>query len=107
MSISEEQVKDALRSVKYPGFSRDIVSFGLIKEIQIEDGEVTVQLVLTTNEPAIPQQIKTEAEAVLKNVKAVRQAKVLIDIHAPPATAGVGTTRIEGIRHIIAIASGK
>jgi ATP-binding protein involved in chromosome partitioning len=32
---------------------------------------------------------------------------VLIDIQAPPAAAGAGTTHIEGIRHIIAIASGK
>ena len=107
MSISEEQIKEALRNVKYPGFSRDIVSFGLIKDIQIDGGEVTVQLVLTTNEPAIPQQIKTEAEEVLRNLKTVRRAKVLIDIHAPPAAAGMGGTRIEGIRHVIAIASGK
>ena len=40
----------------------------------------------------------------------MENAKVLIDIQAPPAgagAAGVGTTRIEGIRHVIAIASGK
>ena len=33
MSISEEQVKNALKSVKYPGFTRDIVSFGLVKSV--------------------------------------------------------------------------
>src|SRR3954453_12458435 len=40
----------------------------------------------------------------------VGSVKVLIDIHAPPAgagAAGVGATRIEGVRHVIAIASGK
>src|SRR5207302_1824385 len=31
MSISDEQVTAALKSVKYPGFTRDIVSFGLVK----------------------------------------------------------------------------
>src|SRR5450755_1251275 len=110
MPVSEEQVKEALRGVKYPGFSRDIVSFGLVKGIQIEDGAVTVQLALATNEPAIPQTIKTEAEEILRAVAGVEQAKVLIDIQAPPAgagAAGVGTTRIEGIKHVIAIASGK
>src|SRR6266568_5052373 len=40
MSISEEQVKDALKAVKYPGFTRDIVSFGLVKSIQIDKGDV-------------------------------------------------------------------
>ena len=107
MPISEEEVREALKGVKYPGFSRDIVSFGLVKGIQLNDGSVVVQLALATNEPAIPQTIKREAEEILRGLKGVEQAKVLIDIQAPPAAAGAGTTRIEGIRHIIAIASGK
>lgn len=107
MPVSEEEVREALKGVKYPGFSRDIVSFGLVKGIQINNGAVIVQLELATNEPAIPQTIKTEAEEILRGLKGVEQAKVLIDILAPPAAAGAGTTRIEGIRHIIAIASGK
>src|SRR5205814_8826005 len=104
MPVSEEQIKEALKGVKYPGFSRDIVSFGLVKEIRIDGGAVTVQLVLATNEPAIPQRIKTEAEGILQGLGGVTQAKVLIDIQAPPAAAGTGATRIEGIRHVIAIA---
>ena len=110
MPVSEEEVREALKGVKYPGFSRDIVSFGLVKGIQINNGAVIVQLALATNEPAIPQTIKTEAEQILRGLKGVENAKVLIDIQAPPAgagAAGVGTTRIEGIRHIIAIARRK
>src|SRR6267142_1289522 len=110
MPVSEEQVKEALQGVKYPGFSRDIVSFGLVKGIRIDGGAITVQLALATNEPAIPQRIKSEAEAILRAIAGVEQAKVLIDIQAPPAgagAAGVGTTRIEGVKHVIAIASGK
>jgi len=110
MPVTEEQIKEALKQVKYPGFSRDIVSFGLVKGIRIDDGGVTVQMALATNEPAIPQAIKTQAEAALREVSGVETAKVLIDIHAPPAgagAAGVGATRIEGVRHVIAIASGK
>lgn len=93
--------------MKYPGFSRDIVSFGLVKGIRVDDGAVTVQLALATNEPAIPQRIKSDAEQVLQGLTGVRNAKVLIDIHAPPTTPSVGATRIEGIKHVIAIASGK
>ena len=110
MSISEEQVKNALKSVKYPGFSRDIVSFGLIKEVSIDDGEVTVQLALATNDPNVPATLKSDAEKVLREIAGVQKARVLIDIHAPPAgagTTGMVTTRIPGIKHVIAIASGK
>jgi len=109
MAITEDQVKDALKSVKYPGFSRDIVSFGLIKGIDLRNGDVTVQLALATNDAAIPQTIKNEAETALRALAGVREAKVRIDIQAPPAGvgAGVGAVRIPGIKHIIAIASGK
>jgi len=110
MPVTEEQVREALKQVKYPGFSRDIISFGLVKAVRVEEGAVTVQMALATNEPAIPQAIKTESEAVLGALPGVTSTKVLIDIHAPPSgagAAGMGATRIEGIRHVIAIASGK
>ena len=109
MSISEEQVRNALKSVKYPGFTRDVVSFGLVKSIQIDDGEVKVQLALATNDPNIPATIKNDAERALRAIGGVRSAKVLIDIHAAPGGGGAGmaATRIPGIRHVIAVASGK
>ena len=109
MSISEEHVKTALKAVKYPGFSRDIVSFGLVKSIQIDDGEIKVQLALATNDPNVPAAIKNDAERALREIEGVRSAKVLIDIHAPPRGAGadMGATRIPGVRHVIAVASGK
>jgi len=102
-------VKTALKSVKYPGFTRDIVSFGLVKSIQIDNGEVKVQLALATNDPNVPAAIKNEAERALRGIEGVRSAKILIDIHAPPggAGAGMGAARIPGIRHVIAVASGK
>ena len=109
MSVSEEQIRDALKLVKYPGFTRDIVSFGLVKSVNIDDGDIKVQLALATNDPNIPAAIKSDAEKVLQTIHGVRNAKVLIDIHAPPtgAGAGVGAARIPGIKHAIAVASGK
>lgn len=41
-SLDEQSLRDALRRVKYPGFSRDIVSFGLVKEISVNGSDVTV-----------------------------------------------------------------
>ena len=109
MPLSETEVLAALRDVKYPGFSRDIVSFGLIKSVNIDNGEVKVQLALATNDPNVPQTIKTDAERVLRGIAGVQSARVLIDIHAPPtgAGAGAGATLLPGIKHVIAVASGK
>ncbi len=107
-TISDSQIREALAKVRYPGFSRDIVSFGLVKEVHVEGNNVVVQLALTTNDPKVPQQIKEESEAVLKDLPGVGAVNVRIDIHAPaqPA-ASLGATKIEGVKHVIAVASGK
>jgi ATP-binding protein involved in chromosome partitioning len=109
---TESAVTEALKSVRYPGFSRDIVSFGLVKGMRISEGAVTVQLSLTTNDPKVPQQIKSEAEAAVLALPFVEKATVLIDIKAPVQTPGAAggqpqATQIEGVRHVIAVASGK
>jgi ATP-binding protein involved in chromosome partitioning len=109
MSLTEEQIRDALKAVRYPGFSRDIVSFGLVKGIKIDNGDVSVQLALATNDPNVPATIKNDAEKILSSLGGIRSAKVLIDIHAPPGGAGapVGAQRLPGVKHVIAVASGK
>ena len=66
LPLDEQTLRDALRRVKYPGFSRDIVSFGLVKEIRIEGEGVAVQLVLTTAEQAVARQIRAEAPRLLE-----------------------------------------
>src|ERR1700745_448925 len=99
MPLSETEVRETLRNVKYPGFSRDIVSFGLVKSINIDNGQMKGHVALTTNDPNVPATIKTDAEKVLRGIAGVQSAKVLIDIHAPPSGSGVdaGAARIPGI----------
>jgi ATP-binding protein involved in chromosome partitioning len=109
MTVSETEIREALKNVRYPGFSRDIVSFGLVKSVTIDNGEVKVQLALATNDPNVPAAIKKDADAALAGL-GLTNARVLIDIHAPPAGAGAGgmmAARIPGVKHAIAIASGK
>jgi len=107
MSITENSVRESLVTVKYPGFSRDIVSFGLVKNIQIDGNHVTVMMAIATNDQAIPATIKEGSLAALNAIPGIGQTRVLIDIQAPAATPGAGATTIPGIKQIIAIASGK
>lgn len=108
--IHEAQVRSQLASVRYPGFSRDIVSFGLVKEIRIDGSTVQIQMALTTADVAVPQKIKAESEVAVQAIPGVEKVIVRIDIHAPakavtaPASTAAG---IPGVRHVIAIASGK
>ena len=104
---TEESIRTQLKTVKYPGFSRDIVSFGILREVTLDGKDVTVKMALATNDAAIPQKIKTDTEAALKSLSGVGKVKVVIDISAPPSASATGTTAIPGIRHVIAVASGK
>jgi len=106
-----DSIAAALRNVRYPGFSRDIVSFGLVKEIAADHGEVIVRLKIATNDPAIPETIKRESEALLRAMPGVRNVSIVIDVDAPPKIAQPGENPqadgIPGIKHIVAVASGK
>ena len=106
--FDEQNIRDILRSVKYPGFSRDIVSFGLVREVRIAGKDVAVQLVLSTSEPAIGRQIRDEAQAALARLGGIGRIDVKVDVQAPAQAAGMaGPNNLEGVKHVIAVASGK
>ena len=58
----EAQVWDALRKVRYPGMSRDIVSFGFVKQVEVQGSGVAVELALSTHNPDAANQVKAETE---------------------------------------------
>jgi ATP-binding protein involved in chromosome partitioning len=105
--ITEEQIKNALASVKYPGFSRDIVSFGLIKEISLGDGAVKVVMQLTSGTAEVVQQIKTESERALQTLPGVKNIEVEVRASAGQRGPGQNQNKAPGIKRIVAVASGK
>jgi ATP-binding protein involved in chromosome partitioning len=111
--LNQESILNALKSVKYPGFSRDIISFGLLKNAAVNDGAVSVSLQLTTPNQQIAQQLKTECETVLRDLPGVKLVHVEVNVPAgtAPATAAnspwANQNKVPGIRRIIAVASGK
>ena len=87
--LNEEIVINALKGVKYPGYSRDIVSFGLVKEVAAGNGAVNVVVQLTGGTPQIARQIKADCETTLRVLPEVQ--RVLVDVKLPAgqtATAG-------------------
>ena len=118
MPLDKESVQKALSQVRYPGYSRDIIAFGLVKGVEVTlEGKVTVGLAVTTADPAIPKKLYADIEAALKAIGAV-QPEIAITVTVPkttpgaagtpgaevklPANAGVGQ-----VKHIVAVASGK
>ena len=111
--MTSDQIKEALKQVKYPGFSRDIVSFGLVRSAGFVDGTAKVSLALTTSDPKIPLHLKAEVEKCLLALPGVKDTIIDIAVtaaKAPPAPGQsnlAGATTPVGIKHSVAIASGK
>ncbi|MBX3743859.1 MAG: Mrp/NBP35 family ATP-binding protein [Verrucomicrobiae bacterium] len=117
-----DQVLGVLKTIRYPGFSRDIVSFGLVKDTAVANGAVTVTLQLTSANPDAARQIKAEAETALRALPGVE--RVFVDVRQPAASPAQGApaqaaasgpqggpwsqqNRVPGVRRVVAVASGK
>ena len=111
----EDDIKDALKNVKYPGYNRDIISFGLVKQVAVKRGAVSVSMNLTSGNAETARQIKIESEKVLRALPGVTE--VIVEVNQPPAGPAAGTAgaqspwaqqaKVPGIQRIVAVASGK
>jgi ATP-binding protein involved in chromosome partitioning len=104
--IDEQQVKDLLSKVPYPGFSRDIVSFGVVRGVTLGD-EISVQLVIATNDTGVAAELRSRVVEALAQLPGKPLVKVLVDVQAPVQSGAQGPMSIPGVRHVIAVASGK
>jgi ATP-binding protein involved in chromosome partitioning len=115
IEITEERVMEALRTVKFPGLSRDIVSFGFVKDLAVGGGNVSLRLEITSDTPKAGEQIKAEATERLQALPGVSAVTIRLDVRSPggavpraagPAPAPAAAVLPE-VRRKIAVASGK
>ena len=85
--LTSETLLAQLRGVKYPGYSRDIVSFGMVKDVQIDGTRVSVRIAVTTADANVPKQIEETATAALESIPGVSEAVVHLDVSAPVSKA--------------------
>jgi ATP-binding protein involved in chromosome partitioning len=110
---TQEQVLDALKTVRFPGLSRDIVSFGFVRDIRVDGGAVSFTIHFQTENPAVGQQIARDAEAAVRALEGVSEVHLNLEIGArqsagasAPMAAGQPNT-LAGVKYRIAVASGK
>ena len=110
-NLDEAAVLEALRSVKYPGFSRDIVSFGFVKDVAIGGGNVSLRLSMTTTSAEAGELIRAECDAALRALPGVTAVTIAVETgQAPVNLAGAQAARPELLpdtRFMVAVASGK
>ena len=105
--MTEEKVKSALSTVIYPGFSKDIVTFGFVKDIQVNGADVAVTVDITSSAPEVAHQITVEATEALKRQGA---ANVTVNIQAPKMpreSSSKGKNIAPQVKNFIMVSSGK
>ena len=109
--MDKDKVKKLLSNINYPGFNRDIISFGMVNDIQIESKNVIIYLKITSqNEEKKKLLVKDIKENLGKHFSSV---SVEIDDNSnsnpssAPSSVQLATPILPKVKHIIAIASGK
>ncbi|MBL8172585.1 MAG: iron-sulfur cluster carrier protein ApbC [Acidobacteria bacterium] len=105
--ITEAVVLDALRTVKDPDLHKDIVTLNMIRDIKLCGGIVSFRFVLTTPACPVRDQLKFQAEKAVMAVPGVERVEVTMDAEVPKARGVIDKSEIQGIKHIIAVSSGK
>ncbi len=105
---TKQEIIEQLKEVNYPGFSRDIVSFGIVNDVVVEENEILVIVNLKSQDPKIADQVKKDIESHLKDQNG--SMKIEAKVSLQQAAAGSGAPQmslLKDVKYKVAVASGK
>ncbi|WP_299483910.1 Mrp/NBP35 family ATP-binding protein [uncultured Roseibium sp.] len=125
MSLARETVLNKLKSVKDPKTGEDIVSSGMVRALQIGDGNIRFVMEIDASRMSDMEALQAEAESSLSQLDDAGTVQIILTAHsekaaepakpseptpikprpAPPGSSG--PQKVPGIDRIIAVASGK
>jgi len=108
--MSDDKILNILKKVNYPGFSRDLVSFGLIQRAEIVGKNAKVLIEVSASDESLPAKIKNDVEKALLADDAIENTEVTVQVKSnsvPSSNIHSGNENLSGIKRIIAVASGK
>jgi ATP-binding protein involved in chromosome partitioning len=105
--MTEEIVKSALSKVTYPGFTKDIVAFGFVNNIQIDGKNVKFVVDITSSAPEVAKQITEEATKELKLVGAEDVQCYINAPQMPRESSSKGKNIAPQVKNFLMVSSGK
>lgn len=104
--LPREEVMAALATVNDPELHRDIVSLGMVKQVEIEGGRVAVTIELTTPACPLKEVFTRDIRAALGKIPGFRAVAIEFTANVKPREISRDDLA-PGVRNIIAVASGK
>ena len=105
--ITEQADLDALRQIIDPDIHKDIVTLGFIKDLKIENADVSFRIVLTTPACPVKEQMETQAYELVGALEGVGNVKVTMDAEVPQGRGIANNLTLPNVKNIIAVSSGK
>jgi ATP-binding protein involved in chromosome partitioning len=106
-NLTETEVFEALRSVIDPDLHKDVVSLGMIKNIKIDDKNISFTFELTTPSCPLKDKLETDARIAVERVAGERAIQVNMSSNVAMQQGVNKPTALSGVRNTIAVASGK
>ena len=118
MNLDRNMVLDRLKTVPYPGFTRDIVTAGVVRDAQVREDGVVIQLELPPGSDAVAEKIRQAiVDALLPDIPSERirftaggSPSSLNVLGSRPSVARAGAADaglLPEVHHVVAVASGK
>ena len=105
--VTKEQVLAALGGVKDPELHKDIVSLHMIEDLKVDGGRVSFTFNLTTPACPVRTQLENEARQAVLSVQGVKEVEMKMSAHVPATRTFEQTEVLNGVKNIVAVASGK
>src|SRR5688572_10002301 len=105
--ITELSVLEQLKNIIDPDLRKDIVTLGFVKDLEINGGDVSFRIVLTTPACPVKEAFEAEARKLVGSIEGVENVKVTMDSEVPKGRGIANNVAVPGVKNIIAISSGK
>lgn len=107
-TLDANSVLDVLRPVQDPELQKSLVELNMIRNVQVEDGQVRFTVVLTTPACPLREFIVDDCKRAVRSLPGVEQVEVEVTAETPQQKASLPDRQgIDGVKNIIAISSGK
>lgn len=104
----KEKILDKLKSVKYPNFNKDIVSYGFVKSVVCENNQAKIVLDIVSSNPQIKQELDSNIKQALKELNL--ELELIINQPEMPkeqSNSQSGKNIAPQIKNFVMISSGK
>ena len=107
--MNNEQVLDALKNVTYPGFTKDIVTFGFVKDVEIDGDRVSLSVDITSSADEVKLQLTKDIETELQKLGFKEISATIIQPKAPREMSNSmsGKNIAPQVQSFVMVSSGK